>query len=139
MWFSLQKVLCNGFEISAINYHIIILQAIGQQKSVVNARQEAFNIRRAGMHTGGQQQQLHNKSALEMMFRPAGSAAPSESSSQGYKRKINEAENEDSDDDQAHDEVRLWEDGFKERYYESKFDIRSDNLEFRWDNTTNDL
>lgn len=37
----------------------------------------------------------------------------------------------DEEDDQAHDEVRLWEDGFKDRYYESKFDIPADNLEFR--------
>lgn len=39
--------------------------------------------------------------------------------------------NSDEEDDQAHDEVRLWEDGFKDRYYESKFDVSSDNLEFR--------
>lgn len=117
---------------AVINYYILGFQAIGQHKAVVNARQEAFNIRRAGMHTGVQLQTLHNKTALEMMFRPAGSAAPSQSSFQGQKRKMNEADaDEDSDDDQAHDEVRLWEDGFKERYYESKFDVRSDNLEFR--------
>lgn len=48
----------------------------------------------------------------------------------GQKRKIEEVE-EDSDDDQAHDEVRLWEDGFKDRYYESKFDVSPDNLAFR--------
>lgn len=46
------------------------------------------------------------------------------------KRKHDEAENEG--DDQAHDEVRLWEDGFKDRYYESKFDVSPDNLAFRW-------
>lgn len=37
----------------------------------------------------------------------------------------------ESDDDQKHDEVRLWEDGFKDRYYESKFDVSAENLEFR--------
>lgn len=47
----------------------------------------------------------------------------------GEKRK-HEEDNE-SDDDQAHDEVRLWEDGFKDRYYESKFDVGPRHLEFR--------
>lgn len=46
------------------------------------------------------------------------------------KRKRESAE-DDSDDDQVHDEVRLWEDGFKDRYYESKFDVSPDNLAFR--------
>ena len=30
---------------------------------------------------------------------------------------------DNSDDDEPPDEVRLWEDGFKDRYYESKFDV----------------
>lgn len=38
----------------------------------------------------------------------------------------------DEEDEQAHDEVRLWEDGFKDRYYESKFDVAADNVEFRY-------
>lgn len=38
----------------------------------------------------------------------------------------------DSDEEpEVHDEVRLWESGFKERYYESKFDVTSDNANFR--------
>ncbi|XP_017872750.1 PREDICTED: 5'-3' exoribonuclease 2 homolog isoform X2 [Drosophila arizonae] len=36
------------------------------------------------------------------------------------------------DDEEDHDEVRLWEDGFKNRYYESKFDVSPDNLQFRY-------
>lgn len=108
-------------------------QAVGQQKSVVNVRQEAYNMRRAGMHTDAKFQSLDRKTALEKMFHPAGSAAPSVSSSYNQKRKIEEVEkDEDSDDDQAHDEVRLWEDGFKDRYYESKFDVPADHLEFRY-------
>ena len=50
------------------------------------------------------------------------------SDKRGEKRKHDE---EESDDDQAHDEVRLWEDGFKDRYYESKFDVAPKQLEFR--------
>lgn len=38
----------------------------------------------------------------------------------------------DDDDDENNDEVRLWEDGFKNRYYESKFDVPPDNLQFRY-------
>lgn len=53
------------------------------------------------------------------------------SSKKGEKRKLDESQDTESDDDQAHDEVRLWEDGFKDRYYESKFDVSSDNLQFR--------
>ncbi|EDW66477.2 5'-3' exoribonuclease 2 homolog isoform X1 [Drosophila virilis] len=36
------------------------------------------------------------------------------------------------DDDENNDEVRLWEEGFKNRYYESKFDVPPDNLQFRY-------
>lgn len=93
-------------------------------RPITNPRAEAFNIRRAGMHNdshGG------TKQALEAMLRPEG--APQEQP-QGQKRP--HGSNEDEDDEQAHDEVRLWEDGFKDRYYESKFDVPADNLEFRY-------
>lgn len=36
------------------------------------------------------------------------------------------------DEEEDNDEVRLWEDGFKSRYYESKFDVSADNLQFRY-------
>jgi 5'-3' exoribonuclease 2 len=39
--------------------------------------------------------------------------------------------NSDDEEEEPHDEVRLWEDGFKDRYYESKFDVTVDNIEFR--------
>ncbi|KAJ8684646.1 hypothetical protein QAD02_020439, partial [Eretmocerus hayati] len=44
------------------------------------------------------------------------------------KRKIDQLER---DTEAVHDEVRLWEDGFKDRYYESKFDVLPNNLAFR--------
>ncbi len=38
----------------------------------------------------------------------------------------------DSDSDEApHDDVRLWEDGWKERYYQSKFEVSCDDYAFR--------
>ncbi|XP_027849369.2 5'-3' exoribonuclease 2 homolog [Aphis gossypii] len=49
---------------------------------------------------------------------------------QGVKRKRDD--NESSDEEkETPDEVRLWEDGFKERYYESKFDVDRTNSGFR--------
>lgn len=35
------------------------------------------------------------------------------------------------DDEGPPDEVRLYEDGFKERYYESKFEVNPENSDFR--------
>ncbi|XP_047536789.1 5'-3' exoribonuclease 2 homolog isoform X2 [Vanessa atalanta] len=84
-------------------------------KTVENARQEAANIRRAGMEAVAQEggQRGRKRSAAE-----AG---------------LGGADDADADADaDAHDEVRLWEEGFKERYYESKFEVARDNLEFRY-------
>lgn len=82
------------------------------------------------MHTSGgvQLQTIEPWTALESMFRPAGSDVQNEQQRRGQKRPL---ENDDEEDEDAHDEVRLWEDGFKDRYYESKFDVGADNLEFR--------
>ncbi|KAK6618305.1 5'-3' exoribonuclease 2 [Polyplax serrata] len=35
------------------------------------------------------------------------------------------------EEEETSDEVRLWEDGFKDRYYESKFDVGKDDINFR--------
>ncbi|VEN38982.1 unnamed protein product [Callosobruchus maculatus] len=100
-------------------------QAIGQQQTLTNVKQEAYNIRRAGMHsaTDAKLQTVDSRTALESMMSPT--------ESRGEKRKLDDTD-DDSEDEQAHDEVRLWEDGFKDRYYESKFDVGSDQLEFRY-------
>ncbi|XP_073960993.1 5'-3' exoribonuclease 2 homolog [Choristoneura fumiferana] len=78
-------------------------------KSVENAREEAANMRRAGMRAEAEQEQT---------------------SGRGRKRTAAEAGLDEDED--AHDEVRLWEEGFKERYYESKFEVARDNLAFRY-------
>lgn len=44
----------------------------------------------------------------------------------------NEAVEEEEEDPDKNDEVRLWEPGFKDRYYESKFDVGSENKQFRY-------
>ncbi|XP_068619054.1 5'-3' exoribonuclease 2 homolog [Battus philenor] len=79
-------------------------------KPVQNARKEAAEIRMAGMN-----------------------AAAEEERHRGRKRSAAEAGlQEEEEDEDKHDEVRLWEDGFKERYYESKFEVARDNMEFRY-------
>ncbi|XP_053613482.1 5'-3' exoribonuclease 2 homolog [Plodia interpunctella] len=86
--------------------------AVGQggSRGMENVRQEAANIRLAGMQAVAEQEQQ----------------------TRGRKRSAQEAELDEVDDDDKHDEVRLWDEGFKERYYESKFEVARDNLEFRY-------
>lgn len=95
--------------------------------AIVNPKDEILKISRAAMmHTDSK------NSALESMLHPAG-----DSGNRGVKRKAEDSPSIQTppaveEDDQAHDEVRLWEDGFKDRYYESKFDVMPDNLQFRY-------
>lgn len=72
---------------------------------------------------------VSSRNALESMLRPDEQKSSSTEESRGQKRP---REEDNEEDEQAHDEVRLWEDGFKDRYYESKFDVSRDNLEFRF-------
>lgn len=108
---------------------VAVGQAVGTTQ---NARREAYDMRREGMDhrrnlsTGS----LAANGPLESMLKPV----QSEGDIQGVKRK---REGDDSsDEEEPHDEVRLWEDGWKERYYVSKFDISSDNVAFRHDVAT---
>lgn len=42
------------------------------------------------------------------------------------------AHGDDDSDDEPPDEVRLWEDGWKDRYYQSKFGVEAEDMqEFR--------
>lgn len=49
----------------------------------------------------------------------------------GQKRSFDQMDEESSEEEECNDEVRLWEDGFKDRYYESKFDVPKDDVAFR--------
>lgn len=73
--------------------------------------------------TDVQLQSTDSRKALESML----TTPESHNQAGGTKRK----REENDEDEEVDDEVRLWEDGFKERYYESKFDVGSRNLEFR--------
>ena len=55
-------------------------------------------------------------------------SGPTAAEHRGVKRK----HEDDEEEDFSHDEVRLWEDGFKERYYESKFAVAPTDEEFRF-------
>jgi 5'-3' exoribonuclease 2 len=55
----------------------------------------------------------------------AGNAEPAKQSVEV----VNEEENVDED---ANDPVRLWEEGWKQRYYKVKFDVHEDDLDFRY-------
>ncbi|XP_037946138.1 5'-3' exoribonuclease 2 homolog [Teleopsis dalmanni] len=61
----------------------------------------------------------------------AASLRNSETQGQIRKRSAVDAQLDDDEDD-VNDEVRLWEFGFKDRYYESKFDVAPENHSFRY-------
>uniref|UniRef100_A0A8C9Z7K3 5'-3' exoribonuclease n=1 Tax=Sander lucioperca TaxID=283035 RepID=A0A8C9Z7K3_SANLU len=85
-------------------------QALGRRdrpEAVQNARHQAYDMR-----------MQHNKSSAEA----SGSA-----DNRGMKRKA-----EDSDSEpEPEDNVRLWEDGWKQRYYKTKFDVDVEDEDFR--------
>lgn len=95
--------------------------------AIVNPKDEATRVRMLGM--GMAVDDGNKNAALNAMLHPTGS----DGGDRGTKRKADDKVNpENEEDEQAHDEVRLWEDGFKDRYYESKFDVMPDNLQFRY-------
>lgn len=99
-----------------------------QPEQIQNARQEMASFRMASSSTTNWKLDgVNSKSALEAMIRPE---AQGEGSRKRTHAEMEEAE-EEEEDPQANDEVRLWESGFKDRYYESKFDVNSENLQFR--------
>ncbi|XP_039259920.2 5'-3' exoribonuclease 2-like [Styela clava] len=102
----------------------------GQQPAAIrNVRQTAYEMRT---------QDLKNRdaaSALRSMLKevPDGEAAASSSSSSisstsklAKKRKM-----KDEEDDEPQDDVRLWEEGWKDRYYRTKFNVSLKDYEFR--------
>ena len=103
----------------------------GGGRSGKEVRQEAKEMRVAGMSVEGgvggsnstheKLSRMDNAEALKSMM------IGTEQQQKGVKRP-----HEDSEDDEPPDEVRLWEDGFKDRYYESKFDVGTEDMEFRY-------
>lgn len=98
----------------------------GRPEPVQNARNQAYNMR---MQSGEQ----HNRNAaqsLKAMMKNGGNSSAASGDSlenRGVKRK---AEDEDSEPE-PEDNVRLWEEGWKQRYYKTKFDVDVTDEEFR--------
>ncbi|XP_027011212.1 5'-3' exoribonuclease 2 [Tachysurus fulvidraco] len=98
-----------------------------QPMPVHNARHTAYDMRMQGINY---QQNMDAASSLKATLKNGGKdpAGPSNSAdSHGVKRK---AENSDSEPE-PEDNVRLWESGWKQRYYKSKFDVDETDDEFR--------
>ncbi|XP_042602032.1 5'-3' exoribonuclease 2 [Cyprinus carpio] len=102
-------------------------QALGGRDrpiAVQNARQSAYEMRMQG-----NQRNQDAAQSLRAMMRngksPAG--ASNDMDNRGVKRKA-----EDSDSEpEPEDNVRLWEEGWKQRYYKTKFDVDATDDEFR--------
>ncbi|XP_052901922.1 5'-3' exoribonuclease 2 homolog [Anopheles moucheti] len=90
-----------------------------QPQAIVNPRQEAAHFRMLGQ--GGNAKQDN-----------AAGSSTDQPERRGTKHKLDESLAVAlAEEEETPDEVRLWEDGFKERYYESKFDVTSQNTSFR--------
>ncbi|XP_011505747.1 PREDICTED: 5'-3' exoribonuclease 2 homolog [Ceratosolen solmsi marchali] len=99
---------------------------LGKQiKPIVNARYEAYQMRMHGRN--------YNTSAEEHTSQGTNStlAVDKKVSKDGSSENQESSANNIMKNEEESDEVRLWEDGFKDRYYESKFNVLPDNLAFR--------
>ncbi|XP_021712980.1 5'-3' exoribonuclease 2 homolog [Aedes aegypti] len=84
-------------------------------QAIQNPRQEAAHFRMLGNSSNQQQSNTNN-----------------DQNRRGQKRKADEPLTPAAvEEAETPDEVRLWEDGFKDRYYESKFDVAPQNMKFR--------
>ncbi|GCB67072.1 hypothetical protein scyTo_0012093, partial [Scyliorhinus torazame] len=88
-------------------------QRSGRPQPMQNARQTAYEMRVQGRDQQNKTSAQNNNSD--------GSPVPL-----GMKRK-----NGDDDDDEPADNIRLWEQGWKQRYYKNKFDVDASDEKFR--------
>ncbi|KAF5894170.1 5'-3' exoribonuclease 2, partial [Clarias magur] len=94
---------------------------------VHNARHTAYDMRMQG---NNYQQNKDAANSLKAMLKNGGkdSAGPSDSADpHGVKRKAGDSDSEP----EPEDNVRLWEAGWKQRYYKTKFDVDETDHEFR--------
>ena len=92
----------------------------GPVDAVTNAKAEAINMRQEGMEA--------NKSAAKELKAMLKSGQQPEAAAN---RKRPAGRPVSDDEEETPDEVRLYEDGFKDRYYESKFGVLPTEVDFR--------
>lgn len=72
------------------------------------------------------------QAAYEMRMQNMGNHNAS-SSSDNFPRGVKRKNDRDSDSEsEPEDNIRLWEEGWKQRYYKNKFDVDVSDLKFRW-------
>ncbi|XP_071962414.1 5'-3' exoribonuclease 2-like isoform X2 [Antedon mediterranea] len=71
-----------------------------------------------------------NKNAADQLRSQLNGDKKPEPPRRGSKRTIEDMQKEDEEQDK-HDDVKLWEDGWRERYYQGKFDVEGDDYAFR--------
>ncbi|KAM6915509.1 5'-3' exoribonuclease 2 [Xenentodon cancila] len=104
-------------------------QALGRRdlpEPIQNPRNQAYNMR---MHSNEQ----YNKDAaqsLKAMMRNGGNSSAGHSDRSENKGVRRKAEDSDSEPE-PEDNVRLWEEGWKQRYYKNKFDVHVTDEDFR--------
>nr|XP_040016927.1 5'-3' exoribonuclease 2 isoform X1 [Gasterosteus aculeatus aculeatus] len=94
----------------------------GRPEAVENARHQAFDMRMQHNKDAAQSLKASIKNGGNSSAGPSGGA-----DGRGMKRKA-----EDSDSEpEPEDNVRLWEDGWKQRYFKNKFDVDVSDEDFR--------
>ena len=93
----------------------------GPVGAVTNAREEAISMRQEGMEA--------NRNAAKELKAMLRTGQQPEASNR--KRPAAGPPQDSDDEEETPDEVRLYEDGFKDRYYESKFGVLPSEIEFR--------
>ncbi|XP_033933515.1 5'-3' exoribonuclease 2, partial [Pseudochaenichthys georgianus] len=99
-------------------------QALGRRDkpdAVNNARHQAFDMRMQSNKDAAQ--------SLKASMKNGGNSAGASGSTdgRGVKRKANDSDSEP----EPEDDVRLWEDGWRQRYYKTKFDVEATDDDFR--------
>jgi 5'-3' exoribonuclease 2 len=99
----------------------------GNVAPISNPHQTVFEMRQQSVRfssSSGSSQTRSNYDAATQL------RAEIHGNSRGVKRKSDVMEAEE-DESEAKDEVKLWEDGWKDRYYQSKFGVGSEDIKFR--------
>ncbi|XP_022087576.1 5'-3' exoribonuclease 2-like isoform X2 [Acanthaster planci] len=102
-------------------------QAISRNVTRTSAR-EIVNARHSS--TVSQQANVAAAQALKATFASSGSTGNQSRDGLGMKRSHDDEEEDEYEKLDKTDTVKLWEDGWKERYYEHKFDVPGDDEEF---------